>query len=111
MYVRMRSRILMLSTWVALLTTPAFGQLIDQTLAPNYINEGIHKSLTEQIGAGRGNVLTPDSSLFIINRDPFRAIRRGRQLFQRKFTRLQGFGPLFGDGVGNIEVSLAIGAG
>src|SRR6185295_8261817 len=54
---------------------------------------------------------TLDSSLFIINRDPFRAIRRGRQLFQRKYTRLQGIGPLFGDGTGNIETSLAIGAG
>src|SRR6266511_2238006 len=111
MYVRMRSRILMLSTWVALLTTPAFGQLIDQTLAPNYINEGIHKSLTEQIGAGRGNVLTPDSSLFIITRDPFRAIRRGRQLFQRKFTVSQGRGPGVGDGAGDIETNNAIGAG
>ena len=37
---------------------------------------------------------TPNSSSFIIARDPFRAIRRGRQLFQRKFTRTQGQGPL-----------------
>ena len=62
-------------------------------------------------GAGRGDIMTPDSSLFIINRDPFRAIRRGRQLFQRKYTRLQGIGPLAGDGTGNIETTLAIGAG
>jgi hypothetical protein len=55
--------------------------------------------------------MTPDSSLFIINRDPFRAIRRGRQLFQRKYTRAQGMGPLSGDGAGNIETTLAIGAG
>src|SRR6185295_169700 len=54
---------------------------------------------------------TLDSSLFIINRDPFRAIRRGRQLFQRKYTRLQGIGPLSGDGTGNLETTLAIGAG
>ena len=40
-----------------------------------------------------------------------RAIRRGRQLFQRKYTRLQGIGPLSGDGSGNIETTLAIGAG
>src|SRR5262249_16965016 len=52
-----------------------------------------------------------DSSMFIIKRDPFRAIRRGRQLFQRKYTRLQGVGPLAGDGIGNIETNLAIGAG
>ena len=44
--------------------------------------------------------MTPDSSAFIIARDPFRAIRRGRQLFQRKFTRAQGQGPLVGDGAG-----------
>jgi di-heme oxidoreductase (putative peroxidase) len=91
--------------------TPAQGQLIDRTLAPNTANEGIAKSLTDEIGAGRGDWFTPDSSSFIIARDPFRAIRRGRQLFQRKFTRTQGQGPLFGDGAGNINVDLAIGAG
>jgi hypothetical protein len=36
--------------------------------------------------------MTSDSSSFIIARDPFRAIRRGRQLFQRKFLRSQGQG-------------------
>jgi hypothetical protein len=46
-----------------------------------------------------------------IQRDPFRAIRRGRQLFQRKFTVAQGFGPRLGDGVGNIEDTPAIGHG
>ena len=87
------------------------AQLIDQTLAPNPAGEGIRKSLAQQIGAGRGSVTTPDSSLFIINRDPFRSIRRGRQLFQRKFTRAQGQGPLTGDGAGNIAVDKIIGAG
>jgi mono/diheme cytochrome c family protein len=96
---------------VIFLITPASGQLIDETLAPNTLKEGIHKSLAEEIGAGRGDVWTEDSSLFIINRDPFRAIRRGRQLFQRKFTREQGQGPLFGDGSGDIKKNLAIGAG
>src|SRR4029450_12928259 len=62
-------------------------------------------------GMGRGDIMIPDSSLFIIERDPFRAIRRGRQVFQRKYTRLQGIGPLAGDGTGNIETTLAIGAG
>ena len=94
-----------------MLAGPAMAQLIDQTLAPNAAKEGIHKSLQEEIGAGRGDVMTPGSSLFIIKRDPFRAIRRGRQLFQRKFTRAQGQGPVFGDGAGNIEEDLAIGAG
>ena len=69
-------------------------QLIDRTLAPNAANEGIAKSLAQQIGVGRGDLFTLDSSLCMISRDPFRAIRRGRQLFQRKFTREQGQGPL-----------------
>jgi hypothetical protein len=94
-----------------LMSASALAQLPDKTQTPNRANEGINKSLIQQIGAGRGNVLTPDSSLFIINRDPFRAVRRGRQLFQRKFTRLQGKGPLMGDGQGDIETNLAIGAG
>ena len=70
------------------------AQMIDRTQAPNLAKDGIAKSLAEEIGAGRGDVVTPDSSAFIIARDPFRAIRRGRQLFQRKFTRPQGQGPL-----------------
>jgi mono/diheme cytochrome c family protein len=55
--------------------------------------------------------MTPDSSIFIIQRDPFRAIRRGRQLFQRKFTVAQGVGPRVDDGVGDIERTPALGAG
>ena len=66
------------------------------------LGAGIQKSLEEQIGAGRGDRFTPDSSRFIIARDPFRAIARGRQLFQRKFTHAQGLGPRTDDGVGNI---------
>src|SRR5262245_12244770 len=86
-----------------LLGAPAVAQLVDRNLAPNTANEGIAKSYEDQIGAGRGNVLTPGSSQFIINRDPARAIRRGRQIFQRKFTRVQGQGPLEGDGTGDIN--------
>ena len=101
-------------TWLgffAALEIPALGQLIDKTRAPNNANEGINKSLAEEIGAGRGDTVTPGSSLFTISRDPFRAIRRGRQLFQRKFTREQGQGPRSGDGSGDIKTNLAIGAG
>jgi hypothetical protein len=87
------------------------GQLIDRTMAPNTSGDGIALSLTEQIGMGRGDWFTPDSSSFIIHRDPFRAIRRGRQLFQRKFTVLGGQGPIFGDGSGNIDKDRIIGAG
>jgi di-heme oxidoreductase (putative peroxidase) len=87
------------------------AQLIDRTTAPNTSGDGIALSLAEQIGAGRGDPFTRDSSSFIINRDPFRAIRRGRQLFQRKFTVAGGQGPAMGDGAGNVEVDRIIGAG
>jgi hypothetical protein len=94
-----------------LLIVPAEAQLTDITQTPNSENAGIQKSLEEQIGAGRGDLMTPDSSLFIIGRDPFRAIRRGRQVFQRKFTVAQGFGPRLNDGMGDIEANTAIGNG
>jgi len=89
----------------------SIGQMIDRTQAPNTAGDGIAKSLQQEIGAGRGDWLIPNSSSFIIARDPFRAIRRGRQLFQRKFTRTQGQGPGVGDGSGDIDTVLAIGAG
>jgi cytochrome c2 len=89
----------------------AQAQMIDNTQAPNTAKAGINKSLLDEIGAGRGSVLTPDSSIYIINRDPFRSVRRGRQLFQRKFTHLQGQGPNEKDGVGDINTDIAIGAG
>jgi mono/diheme cytochrome c family protein len=89
----------------------ALAQLNDRTTNPNVAGFGIAKSLTEQIGNGTGNWSTPDSSSFIIARDPFRAIRRGRQLFQRKFLRSQGQGPMAGDGVGDINTDLSLGAG
>src|SRR2546428_2731839 len=89
----------------------AWGELIDRTQAPNALNEGINKSLEQQIGEGRGNIYTPSSSAVIITRDPFRAIRPGRQIFQRKFTRAQGQGPNVGDGRGDINTGLTIGAG
>src|SRR6187399_1396544 len=87
----------------------AEAQLTDLTQAPNVENAGIVKSLQQQTGAGVGNLNTPGSSIFITARDPARAIRRGRQLFQRKFTAEQGFGPR--PGSGNIAVNAAIGAG
>ena len=92
-------------------TARAHAQLVDITQAPNAAQAGIKKSLAQQIGPGRGDVHTPGSSLYLIARDPFRAIRRGRQLFQRKFTEAQGVGPRTDDGVGDIQTKLAIGAG
>lgn len=103
--------IVALAGYLALPITPAIGGLIDKTRAPNATNEGINKSLKDEIGAGRGSITTPKSSMFIINRDPFRAIRRGRQLFQRKFTREEGQGPGIGDGKGDIHTDIEIGAG
>jgi Di-haem oxidoreductase, putative peroxidase len=90
---------------------PIFAELTDVTQTPNAENEGIKKSLEEQIGAGRGDVNTPNSSIFIIQRDPFRAISRGQKLFQRKFTVAQGFGPRINDGIGDIEANPELGAG
>jgi mono/diheme cytochrome c family protein len=109
-----KSKTLAIFAWagaMCFLTAPALAQLIDKTKTPNIANEGINKSLVEQIGAGRGDWMTPDSSSFIIARDPFRAIRRGRQLFQRKFTRVEGKGPSVGEDSGNINTTFAIGAG
>lgn len=96
---------------VLLLASNARAQLTDLTQTPNAAGAGIVKSLSQQIGAGRGDGLTPLSSIFLIQRDPFRSISRGRQLFQRKFTDAQGLGPRKNDGVGNIELDGAIGAG
>jgi hypothetical protein len=112
-----RVKLLALTLFVgafALLSVSALAQFPDRTRTPNAANEGIAKSLAQQIGAGRGSVFTPNSSLFIINRDPARAVRRGRQLFQRKFLRSQGAGPITGDGDGvplDINNTLIIGAG
>src|SRR6266446_3911639 len=101
--------------WLALLgciwCSAAWGQLTDQTQAPNTAKAGIAKSLQDEVGAGRGDANNWNSSIFIIRRDPFRSIRRGRQLFQRKFTRLQGQGANEGDGLGTINTNNAIGAG
>ena len=98
---------------ISLLTAavPAFAQLIDNTQATSTAKTGINKSLQEETGAGRGDAMTPNSAIYIINRDPLRSVRRGRQLFQRKFTRLQGQGPNEGDGVGDLNSDPAIGAG
>ena len=89
----------------------ADAQLIDRVKAPNAAGEGIAKTLEQQIGADRGDWDTPQSSAFIIARDPFRAIRRGRQLFQRKFVLVEGQGSLTADGRGDVGTNLAIGAG
>jgi len=96
---------------VVSVTMAVEGQMIDNNQAPNVAKAGINKSLQEEVGAGRGNVSTPGSSVCVIARDPYRSVRRGRQLFQRKFTHAQGQGPNENDGVGDINTDNAIGAG
>src|SRR5262245_34955447 len=54
------------------------AQLTDLTQTPNAMGAGIQKSLAQEIGAGAGDSYTVGSSIFNIQRDPARAIRRGR---------------------------------
>jgi mono/diheme cytochrome c family protein len=108
-----------LLTGVALTTALlAFGGVADAQLRDKkekmtlpFANaaDGINKNLPETIGSGRGNLTTIGSSIYIINRDPARSIRRGRQLFQRKFLPTQGFSGR--DRAGNIHTDPSIGAG
>lgn len=72
----------------------------------------IDKTLADQIGAGHGDVNTPGSAVYLINRDPARSVRRGRQLFQRKFSFDEGLGPRVNfDSTGDITQNRALGAG
>jgi mono/diheme cytochrome c family protein len=100
-----------LSAALLLVASAAEAQLTDRTEAPNTANAGIAKSLAQEIGTGVGDVMTPGSSTFLIRRDTARAIRRGRQLFQRKFRVAQGLGPRTQDGVGDLNTMGALGAG
>jgi mono/diheme cytochrome c family protein len=97
------------------LSSTLLAQLVDSTKAPNAANGGINRALVigaypTEVGDGRLGS-DPNTSLNVIRFDPFRAIRRGRQLFQRKFSRIEGQGPLTGDGFGDIENDLSVGAG
>lgn len=98
-------------------STTATAQLLDDSL----VNENgaidaplgtISRSLEDQIGAGRGDVFTPGSSIYLIKRDPARSIRRGRQLFQRKFSVSEGQGPRVNlTSTGDVTQVRALGAG
>ena len=75
---------------------------------------GIGRSYADQIGPApntHGDVNTPNTSAYIISRDPARAIRRGRQIFQRKFTFAQGNGPTTDDGLGSSGADVSRSAG
>ena len=91
----------------------AKAQLVDITQATPWVaGGGISKSLSDEVGSGRGDINTEWSSEYVIARDPARAIRRGRQLFQRKFTMDQGQGPRVNiDSSGDIMANPALGAG
>jgi Di-haem oxidoreductase, putative peroxidase len=111
----MKRMLVFAAVFVLSASTHILGQLIDRNKAPNTANEGISRPLTglpypSAVGDGRWGT-DPNASQSVIAFDPFRAIRRGRQLFQHKFTRLEGQGMIAGDGFGDINVNLAIGAG
>lgn len=98
---------------LCLVPVAAQAQLVDITQAAPYVyGGGIGKSLADEIGSGRGDDATEWSSMYVIARDPVRAIRRGRQIFQRKFTLDQGQGPRVNpDSDGDIMANPALGAG
>lgn len=95
----------------------ANAQLLDQSRVNDNGNINapggvIERSLEDQIGAGRGDEFTPSSSIYLINRDPARSIRRGRQLFQRKFSRTEGQGPRVNPSAsGSVTETRILGAG
>jgi hypothetical protein len=66
---------------------------IDQLNRMNAAGGCIDKTLERQIGTGHGDEHQPGSAVYLIKRDPARSIRRGRQLFQRKFSLAEGLGP------------------
>src|SRR4029434_9340280 len=99
----------------ALAISQMAGQLVDKNKAPNTSNDGIARPLTgypypSQIGDGRWGA-DANSAQNVIAFDHVRSIRRGRRLFERKFTRVEGQGAGAGDGFGNVDLDLAIGAG
>jgi hypothetical protein len=61
--------------WIAVLvcagSCAGWAQLTDRTLAPNTANVGIAKSLQDETGTGRGDMMTWNSSVFIIDPIPF----------------------------------------
>lgn len=111
------SRLYLYGALLFFISTAAQAQLLDDALVNQNGNVNapggtIGKSLQEQIGTGRGNEFTPGSSIYLVKRDPARSIRRGRQLFQRKFTAAEGVGPRVNfTSSGDITQMRALGAG
>jgi hypothetical protein len=84
-------------------TLDAAAQEVDRVSGPNQVGVGAAKSIADQIGAGPGDINTFPTARYIIARDPARAVRRGRNLFQRKFKHMEGAGPRTRDGNGPPE--------
>jgi mono/diheme cytochrome c family protein len=90
---------------------PASAQLVDNTQSQNSVQAGIKKSLDEEYGAGRGDLMTPGSSLFLINRDPFRASGAGGSCSSASSSVRKDRGRGWSDGFGDLDSNLALGAG
>ena len=75
--------LLIAMTSIALAPMLAHAQLTDVSqTGPTVPGGAIDKSLEQQIGAGRGDLHTPQSSVYLIKRDPAPAIysdARGRR--------------------------------
>ena len=117
MNVRIRFNLKIILSLISVYTIVSHAQLVEcEQINPSSsltaVNACIAKSLNQQIGNGQGDVDSPDSSIYLINRDPARSIRRGRQLFQRKFTQAEGLGPrVNATSTGDITSNRALGAG
>lgn len=105
MITQIRTRVLCWSALLGILTCArgASAQEVDQVSGPNQVNVGAAKGIVQQLGAGPGDVNTFPTARYIIARDPARAVRRGRNLFQRKFKHSEGNGPRTRDGNGPPE--------
>ena len=63
--------------------TQVKAQLVDESQIGSTVPLGaISESLEEQIGAGRGDISTPLSSIYLIKRDPVRTARAGSRLIR-----------------------------
>jgi hypothetical protein len=80
----------------------------------------IARSLADQVDLGHTDTIigTPGSgniqtgSIYLIKHDPARSVRRGRQLFQRKFSLNEGHGPRVNNSsTGDVTQMRALGAG
>lgn len=113
-YIQRSSPVLFVFILMLFILPNASAQLVpcDKVYEPGTEPEGgcIERSLEDQIEEGHGTAV--DQSIWLIQRDPFRSIRRGRQLFQRKFSQAEGLGPRVNfTSSGHLPTMRALGAG